>query len=926
MANEISQEKQNEIEHALSKAYQSPTPSTRIPMVSRDGEFVTVDAHDLKQALDAGATLSTPEAFKRAENEAKYGGLSGMILANQLGAARGATMGLSDQAIIGLAKEYGGEETAQKAREYLTNLAEANPISNELSKLGGFAGTTLATGGMLGGLTKGAGLLARGAQAIESAEGLGWIAARLGTNIVKEAAINSLYETGEGISEAALGDHELTAESLLAHAKHGAVMGALFGAGFGTLGEGYRAIKGARAAEQLVKQTAEATAKRTAEELATKELSTESAEQMAKLAKEQFGAVSDDFVKVAKQAHAEESLTDKLANKMISGRYGGTEDEAVARKIWDQRNTAFRKADEVVEEAGIKMVNDINDMLKATKVVDQASWGSAKSEQMARLVNADNVRIAHEAVEDMGNKAWSAANFLHGLQTKGGAEVYLTEATKMVREFQEQAALVAQREKPSNQVAKLFEITDKFKRDLDNLTAGKYSEAHDYIRKNVLSELRPMLENGAIWGEEAGAAQAAINLAKKEQIEASKQFQVALLKDLDPQARFGDWVANPEKVGAHMSKLTNWKRALKEESVGRYLDTTENYLSAVKEHYQLDSAALKEIDTAKKAIQQMRTNFAKTGAEVQTINQFKALKRLEADVGESSLLRKVPVVGYLYDYFAKPMTTLERLSRAKDAAERIQARISKGSEGFFNGKGMKRATSKKTLMSTEDILEHSNQVDMMARDLEGTTNKITEGYSHIGEFAPNTSSALSQTTLRAITYLAANKPNVLVNSSIVPGKDKPFISEQDRQEYEDRLDAIQDPMSIIDDLEERGATSKTMVDTVKAVYPKLYQQIETEWMKAAQTQKKEIPYAKKVQMSVLFGVPYDTTMSPEFLDALQHVQHPEQAGMQPGQPAQAANPQAAPAPKKRAAVKQPSKGLNYATINDNLLKRDRGKR
>jgi hypothetical protein len=113
------------------------------------------------------------------------------------------------------------------------------------------------------------------------------------------------------------------------------------------------------------------------------------------------------------------------------------------------------------------------------------------------------------------------------------------------------------------------------------------------------------------------------------------------------------------------------------------MDTTDHMLDTVKKHYQLDSAALKEIDTAKKAIQQMRTNFAKTGAEVQTINQFKALKRLEADVGESSLLRKVPVFGYLYDYFAKPMTTLERLSRAKDAAERIKARISKGLRRFF---------------------------------------------------------------------------------------------------------------------------------------------------------------------------------------------------------------------------------------------------
>lgn len=921
MANELTQEKQNEIEQALSKAYQAATPSTRVPMQTRGGGYVTVDANDLQQALDAGAKIVPPEVYKKAENEAKYGGLGTLWEASTHAAARGATMGATDYGTIELARLIGGDELANKARERLAGLKEYHDIASPISELGGFAASTAATGGALGGLTKGAGLLARGARAIESAEGLGGIAARLGTNIVKEAAINSLYETGEGISEAALGDHELTAESLLAHAKHGAVMGALFGGAFGVAGEGWRAFKGARAAEQLVKQTAEATAKRTAEEL-----STESAEQMAKLAKEKFGDVSDDFVKVAKQAHAEESLTDKLANKMISGRYGGTEDEAVARKIWDQRNTAFRRADEVVEEAGIKMVNDINDMLKATKVVDQASWGAAKAEQMARLVDPNNVRMAQEAAEDAWRQGWAATSKLTALSDKGGSALTTQSLENLTRDFRVDLDKIAARTETVDSVADLFTRLDKYKRDVSKLAYEGYTDAHKVIKNELAGSLRSTLEDGAIWGEKAGSAQAAINLAKSEQIQATKQFQAALLKNMDTNAEFGDWVANPEKVGSHMSKLTNWKRALKEESVGRYLDTTDHMLDTVVEHYQLDSAALKEVQTAKKAIQQMRTNFAKTGAEVQTINQFKALKRLEADVGESSLLRKVPVVGYLYDYFAKPMTTLERLSRAKDYAERIQRRISKGSEGFFNGKDIKRSAGKKTLMSSDDVLEHMNQVDMMARDLEGTTNKITEGYSHIGEFAPNTSSALSQTTLRAITYLAANKPNVMVNSSITPGKDKPFISEQDRQEYSDRLDGIRDPMLMIEDLEEHGYTSKVMVDTVKAVYPKLFQQIETEWMKAAQTQKKEIPYAKKIQMSVLFGVPYDTTLSPEFMDALQHVQHPEQAGMQPGQPSQAATAPAAPAPKKRSTVKQPAKGLNYATMNDNLLKRERGKR
>jgi len=201
----------------------SPTPK-RIPVRLADGQVGTVAAADAAQALQAGATpLDSGEADYEA-NQAKYGGYGSQLAAAGLGAARGATLGLSDYAAAGLL-----------GKDYVAGVQKANPIASTAGEVGGVILPSLLTAGEYTpiGLS---GALARGAEGVAGrALGEGLLA-KAGSMAIGGAIEGGAMGEGGAVSEAALGDEQLTAEKLLAGAGQGALAGGLLGGGLGLAG------------------------------------------------------------------------------------------------------------------------------------------------------------------------------------------------------------------------------------------------------------------------------------------------------------------------------------------------------------------------------------------------------------------------------------------------------------------------------------------------------------------------------------------------------------------------------------------------------------------------------------------------------------------------------------------------------------------
>lgn len=222
-----------------------------VPILGKDGRVTVM------KGADAGAYLASPEALavggaasqaqlERQQKEDQYGGLGGGAAAALAGAARGATLGLSDLALT---------KTGLVDPSTLKSLEEVNPLLSVGGEAAGMIAPLLVSGGgaaaaEAGALARagstaarvataparGAMALGRGAEAVGTAILGEGTAARIATGAASAAVEGSLFGIGQEVSRTAIQDVDLTAERMLAAAGHGALLGGAVGGGASALG------------------------------------------------------------------------------------------------------------------------------------------------------------------------------------------------------------------------------------------------------------------------------------------------------------------------------------------------------------------------------------------------------------------------------------------------------------------------------------------------------------------------------------------------------------------------------------------------------------------------------------------------------------------------------------------------------------------
>lgn len=242
----------------MTEAVASPNS---VAVKAPDGSIYEVPSHQLAE-LPEGAAIASQEEVARARAEAEYGGFKGGAAAAGLGLARGLTFGASDLAATSVADALGKRKSVAEA---LKGYEEANPIASGAGEVVGAIAPALFSGGT----SAEASLLARGARAAgtipravygagraaESAVGglVGReaenLALRTGQTMARHAAgaavEGAAFGAGQELSDAAINDHDLTAEKLWAAAGKGALLGGALGAGTGAVSElGGAAVRG----------------------------------------------------------------------------------------------------------------------------------------------------------------------------------------------------------------------------------------------------------------------------------------------------------------------------------------------------------------------------------------------------------------------------------------------------------------------------------------------------------------------------------------------------------------------------------------------------------------------------------------------------------------------------------------------------------
>lgn len=222
-------------------------------------EIVTVPLDQLKDAIEQGFREASPGEVAKYKEQLQYTDPSSKALAGLAGAARGATLGLSD---LGLTK------TGLVEPETLKKLEEYNPVESVGGEVAGVVGSLVVPAGAIGAFGKTAKAVTAPARAATAAgeaamkqtakllpaatSGLGRATAT-GVQIGAGTAVESgLYGLGRAVTEYSMGNFEgmdpaTVAESVFAHAAMpmliGGGMGAAFGSTFGLSREAFVALK-----------------------------------------------------------------------------------------------------------------------------------------------------------------------------------------------------------------------------------------------------------------------------------------------------------------------------------------------------------------------------------------------------------------------------------------------------------------------------------------------------------------------------------------------------------------------------------------------------------------------------------------------------------------------------------------------------------
>lgn len=203
------------------------TEPAQVAIVDEDGTVSTVAAGDVAAAKLEGARVASQGEIDKAHYR---GGLAGAA-ATADALQRGATFGGGDWLQVEGARLLGGEDAADQMRQKTNILRDNFADTTGMAEIAG--GFLLPVPG--GGVAKGvAGAVGKGLAGVAERAGMRGLASV--AEHVLPGALGAAYEggvmgVGQAMSEAALGNHDLTAERLFAHASKGALLGGAIGTG-----------------------------------------------------------------------------------------------------------------------------------------------------------------------------------------------------------------------------------------------------------------------------------------------------------------------------------------------------------------------------------------------------------------------------------------------------------------------------------------------------------------------------------------------------------------------------------------------------------------------------------------------------------------------------------------------------------------------
>lgn len=229
------------------------------------------------------------------------------------------------------------------------------------------------------------------------------------------------------------------------------------------------------------------------------------------------------------------------------------------------------------------------------------------------------------------------------------------------------------------------------------------------------------------------------------------------------------------------------------------------------------------------------------------------------------------------------------MTNVKKASDRVASHVSKSIDNFFS-----KTTRPSQLAAMQALLNsplahqhedgkksqapkdkkeayaniQKNLVDFSSEPEKLISRTVKSG-APISHVAPQTAQVVGERLITAVQFLQQKVPKSPYEAELPGMKPKPFTpSSMQMSKFERYLQAIDSPLSVLEDLESNALT-REHVEAIKAVYPKLYDFIrQTAYAKMLDTEE-VLPYSKKVQLSLLLNLDGDASLLGKNIAALQ---------------------------------------------------------
>jgi hypothetical protein len=831
-----------------------------VPVVTPEGEPVTVSAEELPKALEQQFQIEPPDAVARRMLQQQYGeGIGNVARAFAEGAARGVSVGLSDPAMVAL----GADKEALAARK------EFNPVAATTGEVAGIAAPLLLSGGSSAAaqaarLTPAAGVAALGEGVTGLvAKGIGSEAAQsLGSKIAIQSLARgagsvvegAAFGVGGGLSEAALGDPRSVGETVMHHAGLGAIIGGTLGPLAGAL-EGYL-----KATPKVVNQAKEAIQAAVAE------------------AQKQPGIVSKIAARISGKSIEDVGPLLDLSAQGAAYRREAIESLASRESMVDDFAQALSKQSEAMN----RLKREFNSVVRP--------------EETAKHLSEIPVEAAFEKAVDLSGDLKKTVETIRGDQALY-KQAYGSKLQKVLDSFEK--ALIK-----SESANDVFQAAQTAKREID--TFSKYGVAVSLEDKEALSlvgrirrAFQEHLEDAEIYGQ-AGARQAAINEAYSTYLAAETNFNKAFGQQV---AKVGgkETVISPGKVATFLRNINKPEQELRAEALSQYMEAAAKFEGVVS-----DSAASSLNRNSMRALRDLhdRVTDVVQGAEVgsEAANRLNRLKKpfassniIETGVaaGAASMLgapvAPVALGVQAYRYLNNPHDLVMMLHKLDTLNSTIRRQIENGTRAIVNAASSFQsgamtpiavgAITRTRLDSDKSdrsqgpryrfFQKRLDEIAQAVSDPERLVDNISNATSSISKFAPKTAEALAERAMIAAQFLYSKAPkDPLAGKTLLPHQSKWRPSDAEISTWERYVHTVDNPLSVLKDIRS-GFITKEQVETLQTVYPEMYKQMTVALVDALANARKAPPYRVLQGLQTFFGAPVDPTQYPEFVMAMQ---------------------------------------------------------